>query len=60
MNAEQIRSLPTEALKMIVNGLAYAQGHKWADRTAALIASAEMDRRDGGARFSGNRCGARA
>lgn len=60
MNAEQIRKLPTEALKMIINGLAYAQGHKWADRTATLIASAELDRRSGYSRFSGNRQGSRA
>ena len=58
MTANQIRSLPTAALKMIVNGMAFAQGHKWADRTASLIASAEMDRRDGGARFRST--GARA
>lgn len=51
MTSDQIRRLPTAALKMIVNGMAFAQGHKWADRTAALIASTEMDRRDGGARF---------
>lgn len=58
MTADQIRKLPTAALKMIVNGMAFAQGHKWADRTAALIASTEMDRRDVGARFS--RTGAQA
>lgn len=58
MTADQIRSLPTAALKMIVNGMAFAQGHKWADRTASLIASTEMDRRDGGARFRNT--GARA
>ena len=52
MTADQIRSLPTAALKMIVNGVAYAQGHKWADRTARLIAGGEMDRREGFARFA--------
>lgn len=58
MTSDQIRSLPTATLKMIVNGLAYAQGHKWADRTATLIASAELDRRDGYRRFQNT--GARA
>ena len=45
MTADQIRSLPTAALKMIVNGVAYAQGHKWADRTARLIAAHSRGKR---------------
>ena len=52
MNSQQIRSLSTPALKQIVNGMAYALGHKWADRQARLIAQGEIDRRNGGdARF---------
>lgn len=58
MTGEQIRKLPTAALKMIVNGMAFAQGHKWADRNASLIAAGELDRREGFARF--NNTGARA
>lgn len=45
MTSEQIRSLSTPALKQVANGMAYALGHKWADRIAGLIASQELDRR---------------
>lgn len=45
MTSEQIRSLPTPALKQVCNGMAYAMGHKWADRTARIIAQGEIDRR---------------
>jgi hypothetical protein len=45
MTSQQIRSLPTPALKQVANGIAYAMGHKWADRMAGLIAQGEIDRR---------------
>ena len=52
MTSQQIRSLSTPALRQVVNGMAFALGHKWADRTARLIAQGEIDRRNGGdARF---------
>ena len=52
MTSQQIRSLSTPALKQIVNGMAYAQGAKWADRAARGLAQSEFDRRNGGdARF---------
>ena len=45
MTSDQIRSLPTPTLRQVVNGMAFALGHKWADRTARLIAQGEIDRR---------------
>lgn len=45
MSSDQIRSLSTPALKQVVNGMAFALGHKWADRMARLIAQGEIDRR---------------
>jgi hypothetical protein len=51
MPADQIRSLSTQALKQVVNGMAYAMGHKWADHTARVIAGGELDRREGYRRF---------
>lgn len=45
MTSDQIRSLNTPALRQVVNGMAYANGHKWADRCARLIAQGEIDRR---------------
>jgi hypothetical protein len=47
MTSDQIRSMSTPALRQIVNGMAFALGHKWADRTASLIAQGEIDRRRG-------------
>lgn len=52
MTSNQIRSLSTPALKQVANGMAFALGHKWADRMARIIAQDEIDRRNGGdARF---------
>lgn len=51
MTADQIRSLSTPALRQIVNGMAFAVGHKWADHTARVIAGGELDRREGYRRF---------
>jgi hypothetical protein len=45
MTSDQIRSLPTQTLRQVVNGMAHALGHKWADRTARLIAQGEIERR---------------
>lgn len=45
MTSEQIRTLPTDALRGICNGMAFALGAKWADRNARMIAQGEIDRR---------------
>ncbi len=48
---EQITAMTTKSLHQIVNGMAYALGHKWADRQARLIAGMELDRRENYRRF---------
>lgn len=45
MTSEQIRAMPSDALRGIVNGMAYALGATWADRAARLIAQGELDDR---------------